>query len=540
MILPTTFFTSLLLLAVVKNVERRPMVVHEYREGPPSGFVNSGAPLSTKGLTLRIGLKPNNMGGLEDALYKVSDPASAMYGQYLTQEEVAEFVKPTDETQVAVSEWLSENGIPSKPVTSAGDILEITLSVARANKLLDTVFSVFTHTATGTNSIRTLEYSIPASLQGHVEFFHPTISFTPPLTAGPKVVGARPKPASTPTVAPDNTPINNVPASCATAVTPECLQALYSIPSSPAQQTSNILGVPGFMNMWANSLDLQQFLGMFRPDISNQTTFKLQTMNDGINDQTRSAAGIEAYTVGVATGVPVTFISVGSNNTDDELGGFMDIITTILAEDPATRPHVLSTSYAFNEEYLPRPLATRLCNMYAGLGAMGAANILLAMFQPTFPSSCPFVTSVGATRGINEVGASLSAGGFSNYFSVPLYQIKDVPLYLVKNGLHNIGKFNATGRGFPDVAAQGENYVISGTSASTPAFASLIALLNDQLITAGKPTLGFLNPLLYSSSGRAALKDITYGNGFYATKGWDPITGLGTPNFKLLKTAVGL
>jgi hypothetical protein len=29
-------------------------------------------------------------------------------------------------------------------------------------------------------------------------------------------------------------------------------------------------------------------------------------------------------------------------------------------------------------------------------------------------------------------------------------------------------------------------------------------------------------------------------SGFSARAGWDPITGLGTPNFALLKTAVGL
>ena len=29
-------------------------------------------------------------------------------------------------------------------------------------------------------------------------------------------------------------------------------------------------------------------------------------------------------------------------------------------------------------------------------------------------------------------------------------------------------------------------------------------------------------------------------NGFNATKGWDPVTGLGTPNFAKLLTAVGL
>jgi tripeptidyl-peptidase-1 len=69
----------------------------------------------------------------------------------------------------------------------------------------------------------------------------------------------------------------------------------------------------------------------------------------------------------------------------------------------------------------------------------------------------------------------------------------------------------------------------------------VVSLLNDVRITAGFSPLGFLNPWLYSE-GFKGLNDIVAGNnpgcdtqGFNATKGWDPVTGLGTPNFGLLK-----
>jgi len=65
--------------------------------------------------------------------------------------------------------------------------------------------------------------------------------------------------------------------------------------------------------------------------------------------------------------------------------------------------------------------------------------------------------------------------------------------------------------------------------------------LNDARLKAGLPSLGFLNPFLYSK-GFAGLNDITVGHnagcgteGFNATVGWDPVTGLGTPNFQKLK-----
>jgi tripeptidyl-peptidase-1 len=38
---------------------------------------------------------------------------------------------------------------------------------------------------------------------------------------------------------------------------------------------------------------------------------------------------------------------------------------------------------------------------------------------------------------------------------------------------------------------------VGGTSASTPVVAGAIALLNDELLAAGKPPMGFLNPWIY-------------------------------------------
>ena len=65
----------------------------------------------------------------------------------------------------------------------------------------------------------------------------------------------------------------------------------------------------------------------------------------------------------------------------------------------------------------------------------------------------------------------------------------------------------------------------------------MIALLNDIRLEAGKPVLGFLNPLLYSNPG--IFNDITSGgNGFYCAKGWDPVTGLGTMNFEKFRALI--
>jgi len=67
-----------------------------------------------------------------------------------------------------------------------------------------------------------------------------------------------------------------------------------------------------------------------------------------------------------------------------------------------------------------------------------------------------------------------------------------------------------------------------------PLWAGLIARINQ---SAGSP-LGYLNPSLYEN--QQALRDITQGNNgdFAAAKGWDGCTGLGSPNGKLLLSAL--
>lgn len=161
------------------------------------------------------------------------------------------------------------------------------------------------------------------------------------------------------------------------------------------------------------------------------------------------------------------------------------------------------------------------------------------------PANQPYLTSVGATTGISpEKAATLSSGGFSNYWGVPDYQTDAAKTYLSALGSTNKGKYNVSGRGFPDVAAQGQNVQIvvsgstegvDGTSCSSPIFASIIGLLNDKLAAADKSPLGFLNPWLYANPDM--FNDITSGdnpgcstNGFPAKAGWDPVTGLGTPS----------
>ncbi|CCL99221.1 uncharacterized protein FIBRA_01236 [Fibroporia radiculosa] len=534
------------------QVSRRNLVVHESREDAPSGFALSTPASPDSVLSLRLALVQSDTDGLISAL-----------------NDVANFVTPSAATVSAVVDWLTENELNATVLSPVGDWLSLDIPVNKANELLAANYSVYVNAQTGLQTIRTLSYSIPEDLQEHLALVHPTVTFPSNKQHAP-IFLASPK-----SVTRDVQDLVNATAVCgyglAAWMNPGCLQYLYNIPISPATNPLNKIAVTGYDEEYAQQADLEKFLADYRPNISSTAKFTLESVEGGVNPQNSSQAGSEAnldtqYVVGLATNVSTQFISVGGDFFD----ALLDTANFLAGVDAP--PYVLSTSYGDNEDAISQRLAINICNAYAQLGARGISvlfssgdggvsgnkNSECTSFVPTFPSGCPYITSVGATTQLpTEIGADFSSGGFSNYWGTPSYQTTAVSAYLDKLGSNNTGLFNASGRAYPDVSAYGTNFEIynegnllitSGTSCSTPTFASIVALLNDQLTTAGKSPLGFLNPLLYSNLS-SSLTDIVDGNnlacsngttGFYATEGWDPVTGLGTPNFTALATALGL
>jgi len=180
-------------------------------------------------------------------------------------------------------------------------------------------------------------------------------------------------------------------------------------------------------------------------------------------------------------------------------------------------------------------------------------------FDPDWPASCPYVTTVGGTylESGTENGWSGSGGGFSAVFPRPAWQDKVVANYMQSATLPPSSLYAAGGCAKPDIAAVATNYrvftggaqygTLTGTSAASPVFAGVVALVNDLLVDAGKPTVGFINPALYAAAEAGSQDflgfDVVTGNnkhsgckaGFEAAEGWDAVSGLGTPLFKNLK-----
>lgn len=272
----------------------------------------------------------------------------------------------------------------------------------------------------------------------------------------------------------------------------------------------------------------------------------------------------------------------------DTTGDFTDaMLEFLLSIQNLTNPPLLfSISYGLPETMWGSSYIQRVNIEFAKVTALGISIFVAAgdygaggncfkdeIFNPYYPASSPYITSVGGvTNGnpngngngssfINETVWIQGGGGFSNVASIQSWQSEVVENYfntINNNCLPNSNQYNRSGRGYPDISAQsrhfeiifaGEPLPISGTSCSSPTVAGIFALLNDLRLKNNMAPLGYLNPLIYQigMQDSSVFNDVIYGYnrgcileddefdcGFYASKGWDPASGFGSPNYQIL------
>ncbi|KAF2030683.1 subtilisin-like protein [Setomelanomma holmii] len=564
----------------------------EHLRRVPEGWNEVGAPSENMKMHFRVAA---DRALLERTLMDVSSPSSSRYGQHLTRSELKDLIKPRAESSDAVLSWLEASGIESRDITNNGEWINFNAPIKRAEEMMGTKFKSYqSQVRRGVTKVRSLSYSVPKEVRSHIDMIHPITRFgqlqperNHVLTTGSEIKASA------------------INATCNTSVTPACLADLYNFAdykADPAAGTA--LGVNGFLEEYARYSDFAQFTQVYAPyAVGSNFTYTL--VAGGLNDQNSTDDSVEAnldiqYTAGlVGPNIKTNFFSTAGRGvlvpdldqpdaSANQNEPYMEFFQYLIGLEDNELPSVLSTSYGESEQSVTPEYATKVCDMIGQLGTRGVSVIFSSgdtgpgsacqtndgknttRFLPTFPASCPYVTSVGGTYQIEpERAVYFSSGGFSDLWERPSYQDKAVSGYLKRLGSRWEGLYNPNGRGFPDVAAQGLRFrvvdkgvtiPVGGTSASAPVFASVVALLNNARAAAGKPGLGFLNPWIYEQ-GYKGLNDIVDGGStgctgrsiysglassrvpyasWNATEEWDPVTGYGTPDFeKLLKLSQG-
>lgn len=498
-------------------------------------------------------LNLRNADMLERELLSRSDPFNTtMYGKWLSKEETDAMIMPAPVDVSYVQQWLQRETGDAGQVTL--NCIKLRVRAPVAEKLLRTTFSLWTHKVRSQVKVVRASgpYYLPSDVAARVAFVGGVKHF-PRLRISKKQQPQRSK-------------------RLGLAITPRIVHEKYGTGSTKNTAANNSQAVHQFLGQFFWEADLQEFFTLYSQENIGKHPIK-------VGPDTGFAGGeadldIE-YVMSVGRDVRTYFWSTAGLHGGQE--PFLEWITDLYNRSDA--PWVNSISYGDDEPSLSAKYMTSVNTYFAAMGVRGRSLLFAAgdsgvggdagcgpqgQFVPSFPADSPFVTAVGGTQfsGILETGHEVawygSGGGFSNLFSQPSWQKTAVSSYLSSNApsLPPASLYNASGRSYPDVSAFATGVMIvadlipqpvAGTSCASPIFSAVVSLVNGARFNAGKPSLGFLNPFIYNVWGpKGAFTDVTQGsnpncntNGFQAAKGWDPVTGWGTPQYqKMLQLAL--
>jgi len=514
---------------------------------------------------------------------EIADPTSFYYGQYMTVEEINDVTKPPRSVSEPVLEWLRDSGIDT---VLHGDSISCSGTVEDVEALLS-VDIYYHHERKHFHSHD--RYNVPDHLNDKILFID---GISNPLLPGLKVHKTR-QPGG----------------GYQFYVAREVVNRLYNL-NDPTLRHNSSAGAAEFKDANGFSYSairtVQQVndiivdsdivvVGENTFNLSTETNLDLQMLaqtlqlEDGEIWYWGAASWMYSFAASFMQTADVPqVISMSWGWAEDEQ------CTIAPCNDEDAQQYIDRTNVEFMK------IALRGITLLAASGDAGAPGrtaescIPDRPINPVFPGSSPWLTSVGGTYisdnivplnnsfwktpFCREYGCATgntqrpctyeatqwtTGGGFGIYPSeeLPPWQQEAVATYLVSGvPMPPMNNFNFAGRGYPDVAMNG-NYCptwlieglipVGGTSCAAPLFGAMVALINDHQVARGRPRVGYFNPLLYLMWGQepGTFHDITEGNnwctemeccptnptggsnyGFQATKGWDPVSGVGYPN----------
>jgi len=532
-------------------------------------------------LTVVLALTDAQHQELEANFWAVSDPDSERYGQHFSQAEVTSVVANSNAV-TDVTAWLMAGGARHARATVHKDAVEALIGAREAEQLLGAKFFEYRHEATGVVVSRIWGgYSVPSALD-HVALVE-GIGRLPSLEVHGNVLQA-----STPPYAVEGARSGSEwPTDCAGPsklqcyhkVTPAVLARRYSLGPPPTAANGSSLAVAEFQGQLWDQKDLDKFASVCSGSVVGNVTVSHEAGRVEPGKRCRiPVLGTEfcgealldiEYAKAIGGAIPLTDVYASgyslvkwAKTVEAMPDGHLPLVHSIsYGNDEAQSPNSVAYMAAANADFQKIGLRGVSILIASGdQGVCGREGCILSKgrFHPNFPCSSPYVTAVGGTdfaekTVIGEEKAwSDSGGGFSDAFAAPAYQTAAIAAYKARANasLPAAEYYNQTGRGYPDVsalageqnayciAAAGSMLGIAGTSAACPVTAAIFARLNALRLGSGGKPLGFLNPWIYKHA--AAFNDVTKGvnnagsqkyGGFAAVQGWDPATGVGTPNF---------
>jgi len=552
----------------------------------PTEWTKIGLPNNKIRLDFTIMLPQKNINILENALIETSDPNSPHYGKWMNKNAIDSIVYAEPQNFTSVYRWLKSSNINQESCTNTADSIICKTTIKNINLAFRTQIieyvnkfqdrTVYSGRATG--------YRIPKYLDSAIEFVlgigdFPQLNPNAPLLFKPREDEAYIAPESIRSLYNISSKLLNSKVSSQSVIEFQG-DSCFNMDDLEQFIKDNNLKQVTFdpKNVWGPCN-----FSTFGPDI--EATLDIQYQIGANQDTTQHYITVKDWLYQYANDM--------YNSTNPPMVNSMSYGWAEWDQcDPNVFPECFiggdSEIYAKRTNIEFMKLGLRGVTLLASSGDAGSPGRMSEDCEPNkpvnpvFPTSSPWVLSVGGNivqnatvhvdssaplcqkhacidKGL-EINCDFdrcgwtAGGGFSNYFNRPPWQVDIVSTYLNSSVPFPPSKFfNNQGRAYPDISLVAHNYLIrtdgeystvDGTSASSPVMSGLVSILNNLRLSQGKPVLGPIAPLLYDMYQKCddCFNDITVGSnnstemenckyGYFATKGYDAVYGLGTPNF---------
>jgi kumamolisin len=503
-------------------------------------------------ISISIGLPMRNAAALDSFLQQVNDPTSPGYHQFMTQAQVNASFNPTVRQESQVVQWLQSNGLTVTATYPNHLLVDAQGTVGQIENLLHTTINNYQGKVHGKDS----------------QFFAPAVDPTVDASVADDVQSI---------TGLDDVPrfhiATNGTAHGAAPYYPQDFANAYDVNSlwnTGATGSGQHIGI----TLWTvppSDTTLSHFGTVTGASVATTANGRLQVIKvDGGTTAALSPDGGEAgmdieYTGGMAPGATIDYYEAPTDSSGNPTDQGLEDALNLAGTDSNNNRQITNSWGGCEATSTSDPFISATNNIFQSNSATGHnyffssgdnGSWCTTNPQPDYPTSSPYVTSVGGTKFNANVGSTWpgeaawaysatgnngnpegSGGGYSKIFSRPSWQ--------TGSGLAANGK-----RGYPDISADADPNTgaevcygassacaqIGGTSLASPLWAGLLADINAYLAAQSKPSAGAIDATLYSLANGAPtyapFHDVTSGtNGSYgATAAWDAVTGWGTPD----------
>jgi len=247
----------------------------------PDGYSEMNIPINwSRRIMMRIDLRFQNMDLFEKHVLDISTPGSALYGHFMSQEEIDNMISPSATSSQAVNKWLASSSLDTDQYWLEKNIFRLNITLQQAQDLFKTDYRVYDDAlSSGRQLIRSLKYSLPLVLHEHIALIQPTNMFGLRAMSDSSSAIALNDDQVPPAVNMETTSADDLAKACngpyrvpsdaqhgLYLATPDCIASYYKYAYyQPSKVQESYLGIANFLGQWPQMHDVFELVNEYYP-----------------------------------------------------------------------------------------------------------------------------------------------------------------------------------------------------------------------------------------------------------------------------------